>query len=158
MALQLIVNLLIAFTWMFLHNAWDTANFIVGYIVGLAIIWVMRRFFPTNFYFRNVVSIVKLILLFFKELFLSNIAVLKVVLSPKMTMQPAIFALPIQVKKNWEITILANLITLTPGTLVVSVSDDNSHLFIHAMDSPDIEEAVNDIKNSFEKAIMEVSR
>ncbi|WP_102345514.1 Na+/H+ antiporter subunit E [Bacillus sp. Marseille-P3661] len=158
MTLQIIVNLLVAFAWMFFQNTWDFLTFFLGYIIGLVILFGMRRFFSTRFYMKNVIAAVSLLLLFIKELVLSNIAVVKVVLSPKLTMQPGIFALPIQVKKDWEIVLLANLITLTPGTLVLSVSDDNKLLYVHALDIPDVEEAITSIKESFEKAIMEVSR
>ena len=72
--------------------------------------------------------------------------------------RPGIFALPLEVEGNWEITILANLISLTPGTLSLAVSDDQQTLYIHAMDIPDIETSINEIKETFEKAIMEVTR
>jgi multicomponent Na+:H+ antiporter subunit E len=54
--------------------------------------------------------------------------------------------------------VLSNLITLTPGTLVVDVSPDNKILYIHAIDIDDAKETIDSIKNTFEKAIMEVSR
>lgn len=76
----------------------------------------------------------------------------------RLTFEPGIFALPIEVEKDWEITLLSNLITLTPGTLTVAVSEDNTKLFIHAMHIDDIEDSINDIKNTFEKAIMEVTK
>lgn len=100
----------------------------------------------------------KLILMFLRELILSNISVLKVVLRPKLDIQPMIFALPIDLKKNWEITLLSNLITLTPGTLVMHVSDDQKTLYVHALNDDDVNHAINSIKNSFEKAIKEVSQ
>lgn len=91
---------------------------------------------------------------------MANWEVLKFVYKPnlKTSAKPGIFALPIELKTNWEITMLANLITLTPGTLSVAVSADQSTIYIHAMDIPDVEESINGIKNSFEKAIMEVTR
>lgn len=89
---------------------------------------------------------------------LSNLAVLKVIFQPKLNIQPGIFALETKLKEDWEITLLANLITLTPGTLVVDVSEDNKTLYIHAMDIGDVDEAVESIRQSFEKAIMEVGQ
>ncbi|TXK89118.1 Na+/H+ antiporter subunit E, partial [Parageobacillus sp. SY1] len=69
-----------------------------------------------------------------------------------------IFALPLEVKKDWEITVLSNLITLTPGTLVVDVSEDGNTLYVHALDAPNVEETIKQIKESFEKTILEVSK
>ena len=51
-----------------------------------------------------------------------------------------------------------SLITLTPGTLVMDVSDDNSTIYIHAINTDDIDDIITDIQQTFEKAIMEVSR
>jgi multicomponent Na+:H+ antiporter subunit E len=144
--------------WMFLKSSYTPASFFVGYFFGLLIIYVFRRFFDSRFYLVRVNAVAVLFLLFIKELFLANWSVLKLVLRPKLNIKPGIFALPTELKKDWEITVLANLITLTPGTLVVDVSFDNKTLYIHAMDIEDINEAVDSIKNSFEKAIMEVSR
>ena len=48
--------------------------------------------------------------------------------------------LPLRVDRDFEITLLANLITLTPGTLSVDVSDDRKTLFVHAIDCSDPEQ------------------
>lgn len=158
MAFQILLNVILAFVWMFLTVSFDGASFLVGYMIGLFIIFILRRFFHSRFYLVPLFVIIKLLFIFFKELILSNIAVAKVVMQRSLTIQPAIFALPTQLKKEWEITVLAMLITLTPGTLVLDVSDDGSTLYIHALNSPDVHEAIESIKQSFEKTIMEVSK
>lgn len=158
MAFQILLNFCLAFTWMFLKVSNDPITFFVGYFFGLLIIYAFRRFFNTRFYLFRVFSVIKLLFIFLRELILSNIAVLKVILKPKLDIRPGIFALPTELKKDWEITVLANLITLTPGTFVVDISPDNKILYIHAMDIDDVDDSIQSIKNSFEKAIMEVSR
>ncbi|MFE8702383.1 Na+/H+ antiporter subunit E [Cytobacillus sp. FJAT-54145] len=158
MAFQILLNVLLAFVWMFLKVSYDPVSFLVGYFFGLLIIFTFRRFFHSRFYLLRVIAVLNLILIFIKELLLSNIAVLKVILKPKLDIRPGIFALQTDLKEEWEITVLANLITLTPGTLVVDVSHDNKTLYIHAMDLEDAQEAIDSIKTTFEKAIMEVSR
>ncbi|WP_078544267.1 Na+/H+ antiporter subunit E [Litchfieldia alkalitelluris] len=158
MALQILLNIFLAFTWMFLGNSFTVGSLFGGYLVGLLMIYFMRRFFPNRFYLYNVIAAIKLLLLFIKELILSNIAILKIILSPKLDIKPGIFALPTELTKDWEITMLANLITLTPGTLVIDISDDRKTLYIHAMDLKDVEDSIESIKQTFEKAIKEVSR
>lgn len=157
MAIQILLNFFIAFIWMFLQSDFHAMTFFTGYFLGLLMIFGFRRFFTARFYVYNVFAIFTLLTIFNKELILANLSVLKVVLSPKLNMSPGIFAYETNLKKPWEITILANLITLTPGTLVVEISDDNRILYIHAMDIGDAEQAKADIRNSFEKAIREVS-
>ena len=158
MALQLLLNIFIAFTWMFLGNSYTFSSFFGGYLIGLLMLFVLRRFFSNQFYLLNVIAVIKLILIFIRELILSNISILKVIIRPKLDISPGIFALPIELTKDWEITVLANLITLTPGTLVLEVSDDRKWLYIHAMDVADVKDAIDSIKNTFEKVIKEVGR
>ena len=157
MAFQILLNMVLAFLWMFIKVSYDPISFIKGYIFGLLIIFVLRRSFGSRFYLFRLWSFIKLIFIFIKELILSNIAIVKVVLKPKLDMRPAIFAMDTELTKDWQITLLSSLITLTPGTLVIDVSEDNKTLFIHAMNIGEVEDEINSIKNSFEKAILEVS-
>jgi multicomponent Na+:H+ antiporter subunit E len=158
LAFQILLNVVLAFLWMFIKVSYDPISFIKGYIFGLLIIFVLRRYFGSRFYLFRLWSFIKLIFIFIKELILSNIAIVKVVLKPKLDMSPAIFAMDTELTKDWQITLLSSLITLTPGTLVIDVSEDNKTLFIHAMNIGEVEDEINSIKNSFEKAILEVSR
>lgn len=158
MAFQLILNILIALIWMFLMEDFSFDFFFLGYLIGLALLFLFNRFIPGKFYFVKVYAIGKLIYIFIRELILSNIAIVKVVYQRKLDIQPGIIALPTELKKNWEITLLANLITLTPGTLSVLVSQDYRTIYIHAMDIRDKDEVIQSIKGTFEEAIMEVTR
>ncbi|MBM7707723.1 multicomponent Na+:H+ antiporter subunit E [Chryseomicrobium aureum] len=158
MAFQILLNVFIAFVWMFLSNSFSAATFIIGYILGLVMLFMLRRFFSTRFYIERVVAVAKLLLLFLKELIVSNIAVLRVILKPKMDIKPAIFELETKLTQDWEITLLSMLITLTPGTVVINISEDRTKLYVHTLDLEDVDNAVNSIRNTFEKAIMEVSR
>ncbi|MEQ6375828.1 Na+/H+ antiporter subunit E [Bacillaceae bacterium S4-13-58] len=158
MAFQIVINILIAIIWMFLGETYTLPSFVMGYTIGLLLILMLQRFIPDEFYLRKVYKILALIFLFLKELTLSNLSILKLIYKPKLDIKPGIFELPTELKSNWEITLLANLITLTPGTLSVAVSNDQSKIYIHAMDIPDVQKSINEIKESFERAIMEVTR
>ncbi|OBR64037.1 hypothetical protein A7K91_20305 [Paenibacillus oryzae] len=107
---------------------------------------------------RKVWAIVKLLVLFNKELLVSGIAVLIEVIRPRIKVRPGIIRLDTELKTDFEITLLACLICLTPGTLTLDVSRDGSTLFIHAMNINESEDLAAQIKNSFEKAILEVTR
>jgi|SRR5690625_11045 len=158
MAFQIVVNMIVAFIWMFLSESYTFISFLIGFVIGILLLTLLRRFFPGPFYFKPIFKLLKLFLIFIRELILSNVEIVKFVYRKKNDFEPGIFTMPVEVKKDWEITLLANMITLTPGTLTVAVADDNSKLFIHAMHIDDIEESINDIKNTFEKAIMEVTK
>lgn len=158
MAFQIVVNLIISFMWMFLSESYTLVTFTLGYIVGIILLLFLNRFFKERFYLERFFKFILLFLTFIRELIVSNIDIVKLVYAKNPNFEPGIFAMPIEVKKNWEITLLANLISLTPGTLSIAVSDDNSIIFIHAMHIDEKEQSIYDIKNTFEKAIMEVTK
>ncbi|TDL30380.1 Na+/H+ antiporter subunit E [Jeotgalibacillus sp. S-D1] len=158
MAFQLLLNFFLAFLWMFLQSSFTLASFIIGFFLGIVVIYAMRRFLSTRFYMVRVLAIFKLTGMFIWELIKANFEVLAIVLKPKMNMEPGIFKYDTELKHDWEVTLLSLLITLTPGTLVMDVSDDNGTLYIHALNIPDVNSAIASIKDGFEKAIMEVSR
>ncbi|MNE74817.1 Na(+)/H(+) antiporter subunit E [compost metagenome] len=93
-----------------------------------------------------------------KELIVSSAAVIIQVLQPRLKARPGIFAYETGLKRDWEITALSCFICLTPGTLTLDVSQDKRILYIHAMDIEDAALLSEQIKATFEKAIMEVSR
>ena len=103
-------------------------------------------------------SWLRLIALFIKELVLSALQVAWLVVQPKLRLSPGFIAYPLTVTSNVQITLLANLITLTPGTLSVDVSEDRKTLFIHAIDIPDREALVGRIAAGFETRILRAVR
>jgi len=74
-----------------------------------------------------------------------------------MDIQPGIIAVPTKLKTDWEVTLLANLISLTPGTLTMNFSENGRILYVHSVNVPDKEKAIKEIHESFERAIMEVT-
>lgn len=99
--------------------------------------------------------IFKLAVVFLREFAISVFRVAKLVLSPSLAMTPSAFRFELSLTSDGQITLLANLITLTPGTLTVDVTDDRRALIIHAVDCPDVEAARADIRNGFERLIRE---
>jgi len=158
MAFQILVNMLIAVMWTFLQNNYTATSFLTGYIIGILILFILQRFLVFDFYFKRVWAIIKLIMLFIIELIKANIDVIKIVLSPKLTNEPGIVAVRTNLESNVEITLLAALISLTPGTVSMDFSKDNKTIYIHSLDVPDKEEMIEQIHRTFERAIMEVTK
>lgn len=158
MAIQILLNILLAVIWMLLQSDWTLAGLLVGYMLGLLIVGAFRRFFPAPFYARKLWAIIRLLVLFVKEMVLSSFIVARQTLSPRLNVRPGIFAYSTGLKSDWEVSLLACLICLTPGTLTLDISEDNRTLHIHAMDIEDVDLHIKQIRNTFETAILEVSR
>ncbi|WP_151736911.1 Na+/H+ antiporter subunit E ['Paenibacillus yunnanensis' Narsing Rao et al. 2020] len=160
MALQFLFNLLIAFLWMAMNNNDSGSSFIVGYLLGVALLIFFRRTRPQKkpFYLRRLWAILKLLLIFIRELTISNFVVIGHILRPKLAIKPGIFAYETALASAWEVTLLSCLVCLTPGTLTLDVSPDRKTLYIHAIDIKDAEAQVAQIRGTFEQAIVEVTR
>jgi multicomponent Na+:H+ antiporter subunit E len=148
-------NILLALLWAALTGSFTLANLAFGLLLGwLALYLVREQIEPRRGRYRGI-RILSLAVLFIKELILSGWRVARLVTSPRMDLRPGIFAYPLKVDSDFEITLLANLITLTPGTLSVEVSDDRRTLFVHAIDCSDIDKTVKEIRDGFERKIEE---
>lgn len=158
MAIQVLLNFFLAFAWMFITANFTASGFLIGFLLGILLILLMRRFFSTRLYLSRVWSAISLTLLFLKELVLSSLQVFRIVIRPQLNLSPAVFEMETDLTNDWEVTLLAALITLTPGTLVIGISDDQTKLYIHAIEFENVEDSVSAIKNTFEQAIREVSR
>ncbi|OEC03403.1 monovalent cation/H+ antiporter subunit E [Lysinibacillus sphaericus] len=160
MAMQFILNLFIATLWLLLQDEITPqfSTFLMGFVVGIGILYAMHRFYGTQFYLRRVFSIIKLLWLFNWELLLSSYNVLKQITTPKLNITPGIFTYKTKLNGDWEITALALLLTLTPGSVVMEVSEEGDMFYIHAMDIEQSKDAVIRSIGKFEEAIMEVTR
>ena len=152
------VNLLFTFAWAAVTGSFTLVNLILGFCLGGVALFLIREQVGTYSYYNRAIKVLLLIGTFFYELVLSALRVAKILLSPRLKLTPRIIAYPLTVDRDFEITLLANLITLTPGTLSVDVSTDRKFLFVHCIDSPDQETTIKDIKQSFERRIMEAFR
>ncbi len=81
----------------------------------------------------RLVSFFNLFLFYVKEVVLSNLRVAHDVLTPRHRMKPGILRVDVEGLTDWQIFFMSNLITMTPGTLGLTVSQDHRSLYIHAM-------------------------
>ena len=160
MPAQFLLNITIAFLWTLLmdEDAFYPTTFLTGYLIGIGILFLMHRFFVTKFYLLRVFSALKLLLIFISELSQSSLLIMKQILSPKLNIKPGIFTYEHSMEGDYELTTLALLLTLTPGSVVMEVSPDGKVFYIHAMDVESSRDSVLKSIKVFEKAIMEVTR
>lgn len=158
MRVQFLLNILLTIVWVFLTGSLATINFIFGFVLSFLVLWIVSRNERSLKYFRIIPRLIGFILYFTYALIKANIQVAADVVTPKFYMKPGIVKYPLDAKSNLEITLLANVITLTPGTLSLDVSDDRKVLYIHAMYIHDKEEFIQGIKNGFERRILSILR
>ena len=149
-----LVNIILALLWGAVTASFAPGNLVFGFVLGFVCLWLVRdRFDQRNF--KRPGRLLRLAALFLAELCLSAGRVARDTLAPRMNFRPAIIAMPLEVKSETEITLLANMISLTPGTLSMDVSTDRSTLYIHAMDVDDPDALRAEIRDGFERRIKE---
>jgi multicomponent Na+:H+ antiporter subunit E len=130
--------------------------------VGLAAIWfIASRASPGSArYLIRWRRTIGFVLFYLKELVMANVNMAVDVLRPQIKSRPAILRIPLDAKTNsdTEITLLANLISLTPGTLTLDVVPDRCAIYVHVMDVPggDIEKLKEQMKWDYERRVLEV--
>lgn len=127
----------------------------LGCFIGL---WLLS-FVYSKAYFMRVLYVYHLMAFFIKEFVEANLKLTYEILSLKYRLQPAVVAIPLDIQSTFGIMLLANLITLTPGTLSLEVSDDKKYLYVHTIYlEGSIQSFKSKIKNGFEKKIIAVTQ
>ena len=154
----LILNLLFAGLFMILLGSGSIGVFLSGFGLGYAALWLSKPLYRDTRYFKKLPKTINLVVYFLKELVISNLRVLWDVVTPGHINRPGIIGVPLTAQTDLEIFIVASLISLTPGTLSVDLSEDRKTLFVHVMFLEDVESAKEEIKNGLERRILEVMR
>ncbi|MDR5897990.1 Na+/H+ antiporter subunit E [Halomonas vilamensis] len=147
-------NLLLGLAWVVLSGNFTGLNLFVGLVFGyVTLILIEPQLKALKGYPARIPRIIRFIGFFLKELVQANLRVGFDIVTPPWHMQPGVIALPLEARTEMEITMVANLISLTPGTLSLDVSDDRKVLYIHAMFLDDEEELRRNLKEMEHRAL-----
>ncbi len=152
-------NVFLAVLWLALTMNFSIINFSFGFIVAYFVLWFLKRKDKEEKYFKRIPSFMAYFFLFAKEVIKGSLRIGYEILSPKHYMNPGIIAVPLTAKTDMEITLLANSITLTPGTTSLALSDDKKVLYVYNVFlHKDPEKSIQEIKNGLERKLLEVMR
>ncbi len=155
----LALNILLTIIWAGLIGTFDLPTLVSGFLVSYGFLFVIYRSRgSSSAYFSKPPKILSFILYYLKELLKSNLIVGYDILTPTHHMKPGVVALELRAETDLEITLLANLITMTPGTLSLDVSNDRKTLYVHAMYIHDVEALRADIRDNLERRVLEILR
>lgn len=152
------LNIVLALCWVALTGSFGGLNFIFGFALGYIVIAIVQHQLPSmSGYAQRLPLLLRFAGFFIKELVKANYKVGFDILTPPWHMQPGVIAFPLEAKSDFEITMVANFISLTPGTLTLDISDDRRVLFIHAMFLQD-EKALLTELHEVERRLLEILR
>jgi multicomponent Na+:H+ antiporter subunit E len=153
----LLINIVVALLWPMFVPIFGALDYVIGYLVGLAFLMVVE-----SSYSRQNLRVFSFLLYAFKEIMLSTIQVAIIVLQPRGRLREkinsAVIGVPLTVKSDIEIAILASLISLTPGTLSIELSPNRGILYVHVLSYHDADEFRKSVKDGFERRLLEITR
>lgn len=151
----LVINLLLGFLWAVLFETGSLFDFVIGFVVGFILLALSDR----N-YGRRGFRIVGFGFYVLWEVIRSNLILAWYVIQPKLRFNPGIVAIPLDAETGLEVTILATVITLTPGTISVDLGTHEGKrvLYVHNLRMSTPEAMRQEIKGGFERRILEITR
>ncbi|MDV0446784.1 Na(+)/H(+) antiporter subunit E [Methanosarcinaceae archaeon Ag5] len=163
--MRFLVYVMLAILWVLISGSFSIGNFLLGMFFGFLILYPFRDMFTFTDTFGHFVrqfpKKLKYVYILFREIIKANFFMAYKILQPKLDIRPGIIAYPFTTTKSISTTILANTISLTPGTLIIDVHVKNPTLkgpgiyYIHSIyiDSP--KEVRDTIRDDLEQPILE---
>jgi multicomponent Na+:H+ antiporter subunit E len=154
-----LVNLLLALVWGALHE-FRPVDLLSGFVLGYLVLALGRNWLGEGVrpYLLRMPRVIGFIIFYIGELLMSAYTVMRALFRDQSTLRPGIIAYELEARTDLEIVLLNNLITLTPGTMGVGLSDDRKLLYIHVIDVPDPDSARQQIRSGLERRLLEVLR
>lgn len=155
---RFLLNVMLTLIWVALTGAFTYINMLIGFVISYFILWIISRNSEDRRYFTIVFKIIGFFFFFLWEMLKANWQVAYEVMTSNLHMKPGIVKIELEAKTDLEITLLSNLISLTPGTLVIDVSDDRKVMYVHGMYLEDKAKFIESIKIGLEKPLLNIMR
>jgi len=158
---RIVVFILSILVWILITMVFSIPSLVAGIIVALiTAIFAGEMLIVTErkFHLKRVWYTLEYLVKFTWELIKANFHVAYIVIHPLLPIKPGIVKVRTKLKRDSALTMLANSITLTPGTLTVDVDVDNQILYVHWIDvkCTDIDETTKEVGGRFEKLLEEI--
>ena len=151
-----VISVLMAAAWLLLQQSVAVPQLITAAVLALVVPRLLHGFLGPAIHPRSFGTSVRLILLVLWDIVVANLTVARIVLSPTSNPQPAWVPVPLDAQSPTAITLLAAIITMTPGTVSCVVDDERRVILVHALDCQDVAALAADIKARYEAPLKEI--
>jgi len=146
----------LAVVWLLLANSLSAGHLVMAALLALVVPAISRMFWPEVLDAVHHHRAHRLLRVFLWDLLVANLVVALRIISFWRTLRPAWIVIPLDLRNPTGITVLANMITLTPGTVSAKLTADRLELLVHVLDTDDPEGEVNNIKQRYERPLQEI--
>jgi multicomponent K+:H+ antiporter subunit E len=147
------LSVLLAVSWLLLQHTLAPVHLISAVLIGLVVPRLLHDFLPAMAPVRLVPAL-RLMGVVLWDIVLSNFVVARLVLGPVSRPQPAWVTVPLALSHPTAISLLASIITTTPGTVSCTVDEQRRIILVHALDCSDPAQMAADIKARYEHPLL----
>lgn len=150
------LSLAVAATWLLLQQSLAPPQLITAVLLGVLLPLVLRGFLPPAPRLQNFPAALRLCAVVLADIVTSNLIVARIVLTPRSQPQPAWVPVTLELRDPIAITLLATIITTTPGTVSCIVDEDRHRILVHALDCEDPDALATQIRQRYERPLKEI--
>lgn len=150
-----LVALIVGISWLMLQHSVSYGNILLAIILGWGIPKLMQRFIgytPSI----NFAESIKLIFVVLWDIIVCNIRVAKLVLGPTTNLHPKWYRVPLETNHEQVNSLLAMIITTTPGTVSAGIDQERGDILVHSLNTIDEHIDIDDIKARYEQPLMRI--
>jgi multicomponent K+:H+ antiporter subunit E len=151
-----LLSAILMLLWLLLANELSAGHLLLGAFLGWAVPLYTARFWPEEVRVRRPLVLLRLIAILLYDIVVANVTVARLILGPAERMQPAFLTMPLALRSEVAISLLANTISLTPGTVSVFLSADRRCLIIHSLHTTAPDELLATIRSRYEQPLKEI--
>jgi multicomponent K+:H+ antiporter subunit E len=146
----------IALIWLFLVNQVSVAQVLLGIALGVAVPHLTSAFWPQRPRLRRPWLLIGYVARLLVDILIANLEVARLVLGAPQRLRPTFIEVPLELTDDFAITLLASVVSLTPGTLSADIAADRATLLVHALDTADPVAVCAEIKARYEAPLKEI--
>jgi multicomponent K+:H+ antiporter subunit E len=151
-----ITSFTVFLVWLLLNGTLAPAHLALATVLAVLLPLASAPFLGERTRVRAPLVACKLLVIVVWDIVVSNIVVARLVLGPVERIRPGFVRLPLDVEHPYAVSLLASIITMTPGTVSTEVSEIRGEILVHALDVPDPDQLVRDIKTRYEAPLKEI--
>lgn len=150
------LSLLLTLSWLLLNNSATPGHLVLGALLGVFIPLFTTRFWTERLPLARPALVLGFVVRVLKDIVVANFAVALIVLGPSRAIRPVFVRVPLDIEGDFPVTVLASVISLTPGTVSADLDAEHKWLTVHALSEDDPEQLVQQIKARYEMPIKEI--
>ncbi len=151
-----VLTLVLWCVWLLLNNTLGSGHIVLGLILAIFIPWFTSGFWPEKVRIRSPLTLLKFLGILLFDILVANMAVAKLILGRNKNLKPGFFYINLDIQTPLGISLLANTISLTPGTVSCDLTEDRKRLLVHALHIEDIPATIKKIKERYEAPLKKV--